>query len=249
MPKTAMSKYPLLAVVGVAALSVAACGSSTSGSPASSNKATGGTSTPASASASAPTSPSETPSAQGNDHVAGLIGSVSGATIQVTQRSGSATVAYSPSTRISEVTPAQLTDVTTGSCVAVRPAGGGGAQSGGTVTARTVLINTSANGQCQPPRGRGGVNGTVSSVNGNTIDVNATDTSGNTSQTNVQVGNTTTYAKRGGADAQAIAQGKCIAARGTNDSSGTLQATTINLRPASNGTCGQPNGARHHPGG
>ncbi|MBV8349287.1 MAG: hypothetical protein JOZ49_17710, partial [Mycolicibacterium sp.] len=170
MPKTAISKYPLLAVIGLTALSLAACGSSTSGSPASPNKASGAPSPPA----SAPTSSPGTPSAQGKDHVAGLIGSVSGTTIQVTQQSGSATVAYSPSTQISEVTPAQLTDVTTGSCVAVRPAGGGGTQNGGTVTARTVFINTSANGQCQP-RGRGGVSGTVSSVNGNTVVVNATD--------------------------------------------------------------------------
>jgi len=241
MPKTAISKYPLLAVIGITAVSVAACGSSTSGSPTSANKASG------SASTSAPPSTSGTPAAQGNDHVAGLIGSVSGTTIQVTQQSGPATVAYSPSTRISEVTPAQLTDVTAGSCVAVRPAGG--AQSGGTVTARTVLINTSANGQCQPPRGRGGVGGTVSSVNANTIVVNATDSSGNTSQTNVEVANATTYAKQAVADSQAIAPGKCIAARGTNDSSGTLQATTLNLRPANNGTCPQPNGPRHHPGG
>jgi Domain of unknown function (DUF5666) len=245
MPNTAISKYPLLAVIGLTALSLAACGSSTSGSPASPTKASGAPPPPA----SAPTSSPGTPSAQGEDHVAGLIGSVSGTTIQVTQQSGSATVAYSPSTTISEITPAQLTDVTTGSCVAVRPAGGGGTQNGGTVTARTVFINTSANGQCQPPRGRGAVSGTVSSVNGNTIVVNATDASGNTSQTNVQVGNTTTYAKRGVANAQAIAQGKCIAARGTDDSTGTLQATTINLRPASNGTCSQPNGRHHHPGG
>ena len=242
MPRTAMSKYPLLAVIGITAVSVAACGSSTSGSPTSSNPSS------SSASTSAPSSTSGTPSVQGKDHVAGLISAVSGTTIQVTQQSGTATVAYSPATTVSEVTPAQLTDVTPGSCVAVRPAGGP-PQSGGTVAARTVSINASATGGCQPPRGRGGVGGTVSSVNGNTIVVNATDSNGNTTQTNVQVDNTTTYAKRAVANSQAIAQGKCIAARGTNDSSGTLQATTINLRPATNGTCGQPNGGRHHPGG
>ncbi len=248
MPRTAISKYPLLAVIGITALSVAACGSSTSGSPTSSSKASGTTSTSTSASSSTPTSTSGTPSAQGNDHVAGLIASVAGTTIQVTQQSGAAAVAYSPSTAISQVTPAQLTDVTPGSCVAVRLAGGGGQQSGGTVTARRVFINTSANGQCQPPRGRGGVGGAVSSVNGNTIVVNATGSNGNT-QTNVQVDNTTTYAKRAVANSQAITQGECIAARGTKDSGGTLQATTISLRPADNGTCGQPNGGWHHHGG
>jgi hypothetical protein len=247
MPRTAMSKYPLLAAVGVTALSLAACGSSTtSGSPTSSNTPSGAPST----STSTPTSSAQsgTPSAQGKDHVAGLIASVAGTTIQVTRQSGTATVAYSPTTRVTEVTAAQLTDVTPGSCVAVRPAGGA-PQSGGAVTARMVSINAAANGQCQPPRGRGGVGGTVSLVNGNTIVVNATDSSGTSSQTNVQVDNTTRYAKLAVANSQAIAQGKCIAARGTNDASGTLQATAINLHPATNGTCPQPNAGRHHGGG
>jgi hypothetical protein len=242
MAKTAMSKYPLLAVIGVTALSIAACGSSTTGSPTTSSKAGGTTSA---SSSSAPTSGA--PSVQGKDRVSGLIASVSGTTIQVTQQSGTAAVAYSPSTSISEVTAAQLTDVTPGSCVAVRPAGGG--QNGGTVTARTVWISPATNGQCRPPRGRGGVSGIVSSVNGNTIVASATDSSGNASQTNIQVSDNTTYAKRAVANSQAIAVGKCVAARGAKDTGGTLQATAINLRPANNGTCPQPNGQHHHQGG
>jgi Domain of unknown function (DUF5666) len=245
MPTTAMSKYPLLAAIGVTALSLAACGSSTSGSPTSSSSASGSPSPSApSTSTSAPST--STPTARGRDHVGGLIASVSPMTIQVTQQSGTATVAYSPTTTVSEVTAAQLSDVTAGSCVLVRPATGP-AQTGGTVTARMVSINAAGNGQCQPPRGRA-VGGTVSSVNGNTIVLNGTGSNGNTSQTTVQVDNTTTYAKRALANSQAITQGKCITARGTDDSSGTLQATTINLRPATNGTCPQPNGGHHHGG-
>lgn len=243
MPRTAISKCPLLAVIGLTALSLAACGSSTTGSPTTSSKASGSTST------STSTSTSGTASADGNDRVAGLIASLSGTTIQVTQPNGTAAVAFSPSTKISELTPAQFTDVTPGSCVAVRPARGSGPQSGGSVTARTVLITPAANGQCQQPRGRGGVGGSVSSVTGNTIVAATTDSNGNASQTNIQVSDNTTYAKRAVANSQAIAQGKCIAARGTKDSSGTLQAAAINLRPASNGTCPQPNGNRPHPGG
>ena len=34
------------------------------------------------------------------------------------------------------------------------------------------------------------------------------------------------------------AAGKCVAAWGTKDGSGTLQATTVDLRPANDGKCG-----------
>ncbi|HUO40602.1 MAG TPA: DUF5666 domain-containing protein [Mycobacterium sp.] len=238
MSMTPMSKtkYPLLAVVGIAALSLAACGTSSTGSPGPSTTGTPSTST-------SPSAPN-TPGAQGRDRVAGLIASVSGATVQVTQPSGTAAVAFSPSTTVSQLTPAQFTDVTPGSCVAVHP-GTGGTPSGGTLTARSVLITAPVNGQCRPTHGRGAVSGSVSSVSGNTIVAATTDSSGNNSQSTIQVDNSTTYAKLGPANAQAISVGQCIAARGTTDSSGTLQATAINLRPANNGTCPQPGG--HHP--
>lgn len=242
MPRTAMFKYPLLAIAGIAALSLAACGSSNSGSPSTSSATSGSAST----STSTSTSTSGAPSAEGPDRVEGLIASVSGTTIQVTQPT--ATVAFEPATKISELTAAQLTDVTPGSCVAVRPARGSAAQSGGAVTARMVLITPAVNGQCQQPRGRGGVGGSVTSVTGNTIVATTTDSNGSTSQTNIQVTDSTRYEKRTVANAQAIAQGKCIAARGTKDSGGTLQATVINLRPANNGSCPQPNGGRAHRG-
>ena len=87
--------------------------------------------------------------------------------------------------------------------------------------------------------------GTVASVAGNTITVTGTDATGNTSQTNVTVTETTKYTKQAATDAQALAQGKCVAARGTKDDSGTLQATAISVQPADNGTCPQPGGRRH----
>jgi hypothetical protein len=77
----------------------------------------------------------------------------------------------------------------------------------------------------------------VASVNGSTV---AVTTAGVPSQVNVAVTNTTTYIKRTTSNSQAITQGKCIAARGTKDSSGTLQAAAINLHPASNGSCQGP---------
>ena len=67
------------------------------------------------------------------------------------QRNGTATVDVTPSTTVAELTPAQVTDVTAGSCVAVRPThddGSGGAQ----VTARNVVIGTAPDGTCTAPQ-------------------------------------------------------------------------------------------------
>ena len=61
----------------------------------------------------------------------GSIDSVSGTTIEVSGPQGSASVAFSSSTKIMELTPAKPTDITAGQCVTIRPA----TDRGGTVTA------------------------------------------------------------------------------------------------------------------
>jgi hypothetical protein len=232
-----LTRLAILAVTGATALSVAACGTS--------NKEKAAPSASPTTSSSAP--------AKGKEQVAGLIASVSGSTIQVTQQTGTATVDFTPSTKVSEVTPAQLTDVTAGSCVKVRPTRES-AQTGGAITARSVRVNQAVDGKCPQPKQPAGsgtptpsspsptapaknpaVQGTVASVAGNIITV----TSDNASQTTVTVTDKTEYTKRATTDAQAIAQGKCITARGTTDSGGALQATNITVRPATNGTCPQ----------
>ena len=89
------------------------------------------------------------------------------------------------------------------------------------------------------------VRGQVVSVAGNTVTVNNTDPSGNSSQTTVTVTDRTKYVKQTITDAQALAQGKCIAAHGTTDGGGTLQATAITVQQADNGGCAEPGGGRH----
>jgi hypothetical protein len=186
------------------------------------------------------------------DWVNGLIDSVSGSTIQVSQRSGTATVDFTPSTAVSETTPAQLTDITTGSCVSVRPDRHSASAEGGATTARSVRVSAAVDGKCpaptrpagegshhQPPRGQ------VASVTGNTIMLNSTDAQGNPAQTSVSVTDTTTYTKQTTTDAHAIVQGKCIAAHGTRDGGGALQATNISVQQADNGSCPEP-GGKHH---
>ena len=215
----------ILAVAGATALSVGACSSShDEKSPA--------TSSPA--------------AAKGKDSVHGLIASVSGNAVQVTEATGTATVDVSPSAKISETTTAQLSDVAAGNCVNVgaTPA----PAPGGPVTAVAVHLSPpGGDGKCpQPKTGPARVIGTVASVAGNTINVTVTDANGNPAQTSVTVTDKTHYSKGASATSQAIAQGKCITAQGTKDGGGTLQATAVALSPAHDGKCPEP-AAKQHP--
>ena len=175
--------------------------------------------------------------ANGEDTVQGLIASVSGNAVQVTEATGTATVDVSPSTKVIENTKAQLSDIAAGNCVTVVP--NPASAPGGAVTAKSVdLSPQGGDGKCpQPKTGPRRVIGTVASVAGNTIHVTVTDANGNPAQTDVTVTDTTQYIKGASATAQAIAQGKCITAHGTKDGGGTLQATVVALGPADAGKC------------
>jgi Domain of unknown function (DUF5666) len=231
-PSARLTRLAILTVTGATALSVAACGASHNTN----------TATSASPTSSAATSSSPSASPNGKAWVSGMIASVSGDAIQVNQQTGNATVDFTPSTKITELTPAALTDVTAGSCVAVHPTRGS-ADNGGTITAQSVRVSPAVDGKCPEPKHHAGVAGTVASVAGTTITVNGTDAS--SSPSTVTVTDTTKYTKQAATDAQALAQGKCVAARGTKDDSGTLQATAISVQQADNGSCPQL-GARHH---
>jgi hypothetical protein len=222
-------RYAIVVLTSLTALSVAACGSSSNPTPAASKSSSN---SPTSATSSASTATPQ--AANGKDRVAGLIASVSGNSVAVNQRTGSATVDIAASTKIAELTPAQLTDLTPGSCVTARSP-----RDNPSAAARFVVIGSGADGKCTAPNNAraGMVRGSVASVNGSTVVVNVMSQNGSTSTSNVAVDNTTTYLKRASATSSAIAQGKCLTARGTNDSSGTLQATNVTVAPANNGSC------------
>ncbi|OBC11552.1 hypothetical protein A5784_34090 [Mycobacterium sp. 852013-50091_SCH5140682] len=222
------SPYAVVALAGFAALSLAACGSSSTSSAPSS--ATSG-STPTSAAAA----PAPAPGGHdGKDWVDGLVSAVSGGTVNVTGRQGPATINITGSTRIVQLSAAQLTDVTQGECIQVHPTKD--SSSAPTVTAAAVLVGQPAGNQCGHKGGnqQHGVAGTVASVNGNSIVVTEADNSTAT----VTVTANTRYEKRSDANASAIATGVCLAAHGTKDSSGVLQAAGATVRPAVNGSCG-----------
>ncbi|OBF55990.1 hypothetical protein A5787_00075 [Mycobacterium sp. 852002-50816_SCH5313054-b] len=230
--KPLLAQVALVGVIAVIALSVAMCHSDGTASKSNTGKPTV-TALPPSPAPGPPSPPAPPPPPAPKDYVEGLVESVSGGTIQLRTRTGSATVDFSPSTRVVEVTPAQLADVTPGSCVNVR-ATPQSAPTAGSITAQAVTVTSAVDGKCPPPAG---FYGTVSSVSGNTIAV-----SGMGSQptpTTVTVANSTSYQKQTPSDSQAIANGKCMGAQGTQDA-GVLHAMTISLQAC------PPMGHPHH---
>ena len=219
----------ILAVASATALSVGACSSSHDQK------------SQATSSASSTPAPSN---GKNKDSVHGQVASVSGNAVQVTEKSGTATVDLGPSVKVTEYTKAQLTDVAAGNCVRVvaKPA----PPPGGPATALSVQVSPPAgDGKCPEPKpaaagspGAPGPDqpfpavGTVVSVEGNNIKVAVNDANGNPSQSESTVTDKTQYTKGVPATVQAVAQGKCITARGTNDGAGTLQATFVSLTPA-----------------
>jgi len=223
---------PLLA--GATALSVAACSTPN-------NQNSGQHGTAASQPSPAPKPPPPPPPPPvGKDHIEGLVRSVSGNTIQLTQRDRSAaTVDFTPQTMVTELGSAALTDVKPGSCVNVRSVPPTPSPSGA-ITAESVEISPSVAHRCPPPPGPpAGVYGMVDSVAGSAIKVNTVDPTGKTTHSTVNVTNTTTYTQHAVTDTHAVQNGKCMAAQGTMDG-GVLQAMTIDLEPC------PPMGRPHH---
>lgn len=239
MPKTSITRYPMLAIVGITALSAVACSSATKTEPSASTAAS--TTTSAAAASQAPEK------INGEDEVSGSIASVSGMRIEVSSPEGSASVSFTDSTKIMELTPATLTDITAGLCVTIRPASGA---EGGTVVADAVVVGASSGGECKKTGGAdnaglprtplGGFRGTVDSVTGNTIALTTFGTDGSKTNSTIETNDLTLFADRHRVKADAVVEGKCIIAGGTNDTGGVLQAQTINLPLVVNGECPRP---------
>jgi hypothetical protein len=243
------TRFVIVAAAVAATLSITACGSSHDGAPSqSTGSSTNAASAPSQAPAPAPTqapteAPSQVPAPLKQQRVAGLIASVAGNTVRVTLSNGTASVDFTPVTKISEFGPAALSDVTTGSCVMVRP-DRDNPTSGGMIVAGLVWISPAIDGSCpqqDPPHG--GVSGRVASVSGNSITINGA------SRTTVMVGENTHFSKEVATTSRAIATGKCISATGNGPDGGPLQATRISLRPTDEGKCPGAGSPHHGHGG
>ncbi len=95
-----------------------------------------------------------------------------------------------------------------------------------------------------PGRGRlgGGEFGKVVSTSATGFVISSTRGGGSTaspttSTVTVTANATTTYTAAKKATAAALKVGQCVTARGTADSAGTVAATSISIRPATNGSC------------
>lgn len=242
MQTASKTLYSALAIAGVAALSAVACGSSINTAPSASSAVAATTSA---------TSPSMNPvKVNGEDEVAGSIDSVLGNRVEVSGPNGSASVTFAESTKVMELTPAKPADITPGLCVTIRPASGA---EGGTVTANAVVVGASSGGECKKTGGSdnaglpatplGGFRGTVESVSGTTILLTTLGPDGSSTKTTVEYNDTTLFADRHRVTSDAIVEGKCIIAGGTNDTGGVLQALTINLPLVVDGACPTPKGS------
>jgi hypothetical protein len=191
--------------------------------------------------------PPPSPPPGGKDHVEGMVRSVSGGIIALRTETGSATVHFAPATMVTEAAAAKFSDVKPGGCVSVLAGRQGPA-------ARSVKISPAVNGSCLPPpeataggapppapnAAPSGVFGQVASVSGNTIVVNTLAPGGKVTPVNVAVADSTSYSNDAVTNDQAITDGKCMAAQGT-EGDGALQATAVSLQP-----CPPMGGHRHH---
>ena len=180
------------------------------------------------------------------DRVIGPVTSVSGNTFEVARPSGEATVAYNNATKIVEPVPAQIGEVTAGTCIKAGATPDSPPADTGTITAKWVAISTPVDGKCPqrpvgadisaPPFPHRGVRGVVTAVSGDTVTVNA-DGGG---QTNVTIIDSTHLRRLAPISASSISTGKCVAARGSKDDSGVLQATRVTVWAPEEGNCPEP---------
>jgi len=251
VPKTPITHYPMLALVGITALSAVACGSATKTESAASSVSSAASSAASSVAAGATTSAAEASQVpviiDGEEEVSGSIASVAGTRVEVSSPKGAAAVAFTESTRVMELTPVTLAGITPGLCVTVRP--GSGAE-GGTVVADAVVIGVNSGGECKktnsqdnaglPRSPLGGFRGTVDSVTGTTIALTTYGADGSKTNTTVETNDLTIFADRHQVKSDAVVEGKCIIARGVKDTGGVLQVDTINLPLVVNGECPGP---------
>ena len=167
--------------------------------------------------------------------------------------SGSATTSGSGSAPATQVTAASV-DVrpaVNGQCTGFGGGGGAGAAPTGSPATGT------AGGRASGDVGRRAFAGQVTTVSGDTITVQetlrprGTDTATATPTTatvTVTTNASTTYTAQESAAASAVTVGECATALGKADDTGAVTATSISVRPATNGNCttgfGGPGGGR-----
>lgn len=248
-------------LVGVAMLTLAACGGSAQGAD-----------TPSSPSAPSRAGAPRFPGANG------LIASVSGSTVQVQSQTAQTAVTFGGSTQITTTKSVALASVKVGDCVSAN-----GSDASGSLTATTIRISEPVNGECAtggpqgglpgrpqggtapsgfpgggtPPSGAPGGQGPgagagFSLASGKVTGISASGlalsgqlrtmgsgTSPSPSQGSVTVvaKSDTTVTKEVAATRSALVVGQCARAIGEADAKGTIAATSINVSAPVDGSC------------
>jgi len=206
---------------------------------------------------------SPSPGGRGNAFRGGASGQlvqINPQTLILTGPNGDITVTYSDSTTIAKTVNVTAADMTTGVCVAAT--GPKDASSGGLATATNVRITPAASSGCTnggfgagpttsprpdatprpgaTPRTPGGfatmafVFGAVTSVNGGSVTVTSSDSTSST----FTLSPSATFIKTTVVTSAALQTGECVNAAGPSDSSGNVNATSLNITPPNaSGTC------------
>jgi hypothetical protein len=226
-----------LAATGVlATLALAACGNTA-------------------AATSSGASPSPSANARRGGGTAGQLVRITGTNLLVNATTGDVSVAVGTSTTLSRTRTGTVADITNGSCVTAT----GTKDAGGALTAATVLLSPAVNGSCAAPGAFGGngggrpspqpggtprptpsgtppafVRGQVTAVSGTAVTLN--DTAG--AATTITVPTTVRVAVSQPITSADLAVGDCVVANGQKDSSGTVQARSVNVVPPGPSGCG-----------
>jgi len=237
----------LIAATGaVAALAIAACGSSGSAA---------GNATSSSTSSAAGNG--QGAARLGRNGAAGELVQINGTTLVLNTTNGDVTVNVGGSTPVTQTRTGTVADIVVGSCIVAT----GNKDSSGAVTASTVRVSPAVNGSCagpglgapggQPPTGAtpraeaspnpsrtpnpnaGFVRGLVTAVSGTTVTVR--DPRGGSGSVTVPTTVRVTTSSPG--SAADLTLGQCVAAVGSKDSAGVVSATALSIVPAGPSGC------------
>jgi len=255
---TPLRRAVALSALGVAAVTLAACGSSSSASTTSTTKA------PASAGRGSGGAGAGGGARPGTS---GTIAAINGASLEVqSPTTGQTTVNYTSTTTFDQTVTTTAASVTVGSCVSAfgKPTSSSSSSTstiGRPVTATTVSVSQPTSGSCtggfggagtgrpgggggfpggRRPTGAGGAgrfsrqfgaaSGPVTAVNGSTVTVNETNpTTKKVSSVAVTLTASTAFTERQSAAATDLAVGKCASAVGTADTTGAVTARSITI--------------------
>lgn len=195
--------------------------------------------------------------------ISGVISAVAPSTVTVQSNQGATeTVHYGSTSKIESQQPSTASAVKVGSCISARPnmsswSGSGGSSSAsptakrtafsGSITAGTVTVMPTSS--CSSSTGGGfGLTGTVTSISGNTIKMQAkvmkrsSSSTGTKRDVTVTTTSSTTYNQDTAGSQKSLQPGMCVTASGVTPGS-TKTARSLVVSQSNNGSCSMGGGS------